>query len=68
MEKKFLETHTNKYTWPTVYTSKYFIFVSHLVAFLLPGIGYTAAVFQVCKICAFNQSNALVLIAKYEGK
>ena len=29
-------------------------------AFLSPGIGYRTAVFQVCKMCAFNQSNALV--------
>ena len=36
-----------------------------MTAFLSPGIGYRAAVFPVCKICAFNQSNAFVLIAKY---
>ena len=36
--------------------------------FLSPGIGYRAAIFKVCKICAFNQSNALVLIAKCKIK
>ena len=36
--------------------------VHHLVAFLSPGIGYRAAVFEACKICVFNQSNAFVLI------
>ena len=47
-------------------TTEYLIFFSHLVAFLLPGIGYIAATFQVCKIRAINQSNALVLIAEYK--
>ena len=41
-------------------------FDSDPLPFLSPGIGYRAAVFQACKICAFNQSNALVLIAKYK--
>ena len=36
----------------------------HLVAFLSPGIGSRSAVFQVCTMPAFNQSNAIVLIAK----
>ena len=42
----------------------FFAFDSDSLPFSSPDIGYTAAVFQVCKICAPNQSNALVLIAK----
>ena len=34
----------------------------HLAAFLLLGIGDRAAVFQVCQICAFNQSKQVHLI------
>ena len=43
-------------------------FFSHLVAISSLGIGYKAAVFQACKICAFNQSIMLVLIAKCKIK
>ena len=39
-------------------------FDSDSLPFSSPHIGCRAAVFQVCKICAFNQSNTLVLIAK----
>ena len=39
-------------------------FDSNLLPFSSPDIGQGAAVFQVSKICAFNQSNALVLIVK----
>ena len=39
-----------------------------LVALLSPGIGYRAEIVQVRKIDSFNQSNALVLIAKYKRK
>ena len=39
---------------------------SDSLPFSLPDIGYRAAVFQVCKICVFDQSNALVLIAKFK--
>ena len=53
---------------PTAGTSKCLTFFLHLVAFLSPSIGYKAAVFKVCKVCAFNQSSALVLIAKYKVK
>ena len=42
----------------------FFSFDWDSLLFLSPGIGYTALVFQVCKICAFDQSNALILIAK----
>ena len=34
------------------------------LSFSSPNAGYRAAVFQVCKICTFNQSNAIVLTAK----
>ena len=37
-----------------------------MAAFLSQDTGYRVAVFQVCKICALNQSNALVLVAKYK--
>ena len=40
-------------------TTEYLIIFLYLVAFLLPGIGYRAATFVVCKIHAFDQSNAL---------
>ena len=39
-------------------------FESDSLPFSSPDTGYRAAVFQVCKICAFNQSNAIVLTAK----
>ena len=39
-------------------------FFLHLVAFLSSGIGYRAAVFQVYKICAVNQSISFVLVVK----
>ena len=39
-----------------------------LVVFSLTGIGYEGALFQACKICALNQWNALVLIAKCTKK
>ena len=41
-----------------------FAFDSDSLPFSSQDIGYGAAVFHVCKICAFNQSNALVLIVK----
>ena len=47
-------------------TTEYLIFFSHFVTFLSPGIDYRAAVFEACKICAFDQSNVFVLIAKYK--
>ena len=34
--------------------------------FWSPDIGYRAAVFQLCKIFVFNQSNTVVLIAKWK--
>ena len=49
-------------------TEHLIFFFSHLVAFLSPGIGYKAVVFQECKICTFDESNALVLSAKCKIK
>ena len=46
-----------------IYIQTFDIF-SHRVAFSSPGIGYRAAVFPACKICAFNQWKALVLFGK----
>ena len=50
--------------WSTVCTSECLIFFWHLVAFLSSGVDYGAAVFHACKMCAFNQLNGFVLIAK----
>ena len=42
----------------------FFAFDSDLLPFSSTDVCCAAAVFQVCKICAFNKSNAFVLIAK----
>ena len=39
---------------------------SDSLPFSSPDVGHRAAVFQVSKICVFDQSNALVLIAKFK--
>ena len=39
---------------------------SDSLPFSSPDVGERAAVFHVCKICAFDQSNVLVLIAKFK--
>ena len=41
----------------------FFSFDSDALLFSTLDIGYSAAILQVGKICEFNQSNALVLIA-----
>ena len=41
----------------------FFAFDWDLMPFSSPVVSYRVAHFQVCKICAFNPSNALVLIA-----
>ena len=47
-----------------VHDTIFLAFDSDSSPFSSPNAGYRVAVFQVCKICAFNQSNAIVLIAK----